>query len=487
VSSPNRTYRGRALDEVIPQIQRDLGTDAIIVRRREGLTGGFLGFFQRPFVEIEATAGRPSIDLYDEELGGFEPDPPAAAPEPALEPQPPPAPIAAPAPQSRAALAELEARLAQRAGAGQPLPPSARPPAIAPSTPAPGPAPMPFQPPSRPQPAAAGSAYVTAHLAALARADRSKLLEPLAEPERRREPVAPAVDFQELIPRESPRTFARAPVSEEYAAEPRRATLERRAVAPGSHTRARAGVEKSLRRLGISEQLACELIDGATAHTLPLAPHSGLAQAVRTTLAQRIPVALPLPTSGAAIVLVGAGGSGKTTCCATLLGAYRRSSTLPANCATLTHGPEQGDLQIVISPQIMKPTPVRTTRAQRALRKARRDGLSVLDTPAVSPADRAGIRDLAALLAELQPERVVVALPATLSAAAATQLLSALRPLGANALAVTHADETDQIGVAVEAACAFGLAPEYMLDRARAGGWRLNRIDPTGLAAKLLP
>ncbi len=111
----------------------------------------------------------------------------------------------------------------------------------------------------------------------------------------------------------------------------------------------------------------------------------------------------------------------------------------------------------------------------------------MLDTPAVSPADRAGIRDLAALLGELQPERVVVALPATLSAAAATQLLLALRPLGANALAVTHADETDQIGVAVEAACTFGLAPEYMLDRARAGGWRLSRIDPTGLAAKLLP
>jgi nucleotide-binding universal stress UspA family protein len=35
-----RVYRGRSVEELVPQIQRDLGADAIIVRRREGLTGG---------------------------------------------------------------------------------------------------------------------------------------------------------------------------------------------------------------------------------------------------------------------------------------------------------------------------------------------------------------------------------------------------------------------------------------------------------------
>ena len=113
--------------------------------------------------------------------------------------------------------------------------------------------------------------------------------------------------------------------------------------------------------------------------------------------------------------------------------------------------------------------------------------MAVVDTPNTSPSDRAGIRELARLIAELKPERVIVALPATLGATAAAQLLQALRPLGANTMAVTHADETDQLGVAVEAACRFGLAPEYMLERARAGGWRVRQISPTALAERLLP
>jgi flagellar biosynthesis GTPase FlhF len=305
---------------------------------------------------------------------------------------------------------------------------------------------------------------VTAHLAALARADRAAIGSRAVPYERPAEPP-PAL----RPPEPSPALLV----------------PERRTVAPGSGARARAGVEKSLFRVGIGEQLAGELIDGAAAHTLALAPRSGLAQAVRTTLAQRIPVAAPLPVKGAAIVLVGAGGSGKTTCCAALLAAYRSNSTLRASFATVTR--EQGELQMMLAPQVMKPAPIASPRAQRALRRARADGLLVLDTPRLSPIDRGAIRDMARLLGELRADRVLVALPATLGAKAAAQLLEALAPLGADALAVTHAEETDQLGVAVEAACAFGLAPELLLDHGRAGAWRLTRIDPTGLAAKLLP
>jgi flagellar biosynthesis GTPase FlhF len=534
-----RTYRGRTVDELIPSIQQELGADAIILRRREGLTGGILGFFQHPFVEIEAMPGGPSVDLYDEDEVAF-PSDPAPAPErttpverqraPAYQPAPDyraapapaPAPRAAPAPQAafqQGAAPHYEPQPERQWAPeqrpappprptfqyrpAQPAPPEPQrqqppmpmpmpmPTSMPTSMPRPSlerqPAPAPFPPRELPPPRAPGSAYVTAHLAALARASRSQIGEHESAPIPPRDPPARVPDFGELIqrPRQEPFVAPLLPPPPPPAAQ--RPPPERRTVAPGSHARARAGVERSLLRFGVSEGFARELIDGASAHALPLAPRAGLAQAVRVTLAQRIPVAAPLPTQGAAIVVVGTGGAGKTTCCSALLGAYRKSSTLPASCATLTRDSERGALQMILSPYVMKPTPPSNQRALRALRRSRGEGLALLDTPRLSPADRAGIRELAHLLGELKPERVVVALPATLGATAAAQLLAALKPLGASSVAVTHADETDQLGVAVEAACRFDLAPEYLLDRGRSGGWRLSRVDPTGLAAKLLP
>jgi flagellar biosynthesis GTPase FlhF len=453
-------YRGRTVDELIPQIQRDLGSDAIIVRRREGLTGGVLGFFQHPFVEIEALPGAPRIDVYDE------PDS-AVPPRAAALPPPPAAPMPTAAP--------LEAQRTASALSPAPVPPAA--PAQIP------PAPPPFyvRDPAAPTQAQAGSAYVTAHLAALARAGpRPRMAQP-------GQPPARPVDFQELLARDIQQPPAPPRRTVDYDLErsaTQRAAAERRAVAPGSQARARAGVERNLRRFGVSEEFARELIDGASVHMLPFAPRAGLAQAVRLMLAQRIPVATALPSTGAALVVVGAGGAGKTTCCAALLGAYRKAGMLPASCATLIRTPE---LSMILSPQILKAVGAGTPRALRALRKVKGEGLAVVDTPRLSPADRGGIRELAAVLEQLKPERVLVALPVTLSAAAAAQLLEALEPLGADGLVLTHAEETDQIGVAVEAACRFDLAPEYMLDRARTGGWRLTRVDPTGLAARMLP
>src|SRR5688572_4840181 len=51
-----KTFRGRSLEELLPQIRAELGPDAIVLRRREGLGGGVGGFFQRPYVEVDARA-----------------------------------------------------------------------------------------------------------------------------------------------------------------------------------------------------------------------------------------------------------------------------------------------------------------------------------------------------------------------------------------------------------------------------------------------
>jgi flagellar biosynthesis GTPase FlhF len=55
-----QTFRGGSLDELLPQIREALGPDAVIVRQREGVVGGFKGFFAKRCVEVEArpaTAG----------------------------------------------------------------------------------------------------------------------------------------------------------------------------------------------------------------------------------------------------------------------------------------------------------------------------------------------------------------------------------------------------------------------------------------------
>jgi signal recognition particle GTPase len=232
--------------------------------------------------------------------------------------------------------------------------------------------------------------------------------------------------------------------------------------------------------------LARELIDAAIAHAIPFAPRIGLAKAVHGAVVARIPRMPLLPTPSATVAVVGPGGSGKTSCCAALLSAYRKAATLPASCATVMLAGEREEPSMLLSPFVMEPLPIASARAKQALALAREEGLLLFDMPPLSPADRPAIRQIASLLGELQVDRVMVALPATLGAKATAQLLEALRPLGATGMAITHADETDQLGVAVEAACRFDLAPEYLLDRGRVRGG-LTRIDPTHLADRLLP
>ena len=132
-----RTYRGRKLEDLIPQIRAELGPDAIILRQREGLMGGVGGFFAQKCVEVDAQAGPggrdriPQIDIYDEDepvsgwdeglddfvaptgrAGDPNPGPMLELPATAPEQPEPPAPVAA-----EPAQAALDARWPQEAEA----------------------------------------------------------------------------------------------------------------------------------------------------------------------------------------------------------------------------------------------------------------------------------------------------------------------------------------------------------------------------------
>src|SRR3954469_24144652 len=67
-----RSYRGTSLEELLPRIQEELGPDAVIVRRREGVVGGFGGFFGKKCIELQAQAtvnpraeAAPTVSFYD--------------------------------------------------------------------------------------------------------------------------------------------------------------------------------------------------------------------------------------------------------------------------------------------------------------------------------------------------------------------------------------------------------------------------------------
>jgi hypothetical protein len=464
--SAPRVYHGRSIEELIPKIQAELGEDAIVLRRRKGLTGGIGGFFQRPFVEIEAQPGAPGIDLYDD--GDGAPALPSPLVEPLVTPQAADSPAAASSGFGGGYVSDALAALA--GSRARPAAPAAPPPSSFA-----GMAVAPEQPDFReltpesliePRPAqesTGGNGTPTDTFAAA-----------LAAAEAAAEAIQPrdlrAHDVPPVPPSAAPVSYV-PPIA--------------LPAMPAPHARARTKLEQSLIEVGIDGRFADELLETAAVHLLALNPRLGLARAVRMALMQRIPACPPLPTASATIALVGPGGSGKTACCAALLGAYRHAGTLPAACATILAGTARNELQMLLSPHILQPTAIDAPHAARALRGAREQGLLLLDLPPVAPNDRASIRTLAALLGELRPDRVAVALPATLGAKPAAQLLEALQPLGASALAITHADETDQLGVAVQTACAFGLAPEYLLDRTR-GHLALAQIDPTYLADRLL-
>jgi Meckel syndrome type 1 protein len=65
------TFRGRSLEELLPQIREQLGPDAVVLRQRDGLIGGIGGFFQQRFVEVDARTGHARVDTYDEEPEPF--------------------------------------------------------------------------------------------------------------------------------------------------------------------------------------------------------------------------------------------------------------------------------------------------------------------------------------------------------------------------------------------------------------------------------
>ena len=237
---------------------------------------------------------------------------------------------------------------------------------------------------------------------------------------------------------------------------------------------------------GISERWAQQLIDEAAAHRSPLAA-GNLRDAVRATLASTLPSSTSLPAGGAAIAFVGAGGSGKTRCTASLAAAYARASTLAASVVALGGEDWGAEVKDLLKGQSTWVTVAPTAHdANAAVQSGRQNGMVVVDTPATSPRDEAAIQALAVELSSLELDALYITIPATFSVHAAKRLVESFVALGVDGIAVTHADEADQLGVAAELAHISGVPIAYVHDGLVLDS-ALSASDPTSLAARLLP
>jgi flagellar biosynthesis protein FlhF len=441
-----RTYRGSDLDELLPKIREELGPDAIVLRQRDGLGGGIGGFFQKRCVEVVARRAAPRVNRYDEGGPAEVPDPVPPAPEP-------PAPaiqeimrVASPfVEQLQAAQAQVQVPVEARPEEEFAPVPTADEPAVEPVRREPAPAA--FEAPE-PAPAAPAASAPSAPAASAPAASAPAASAPAAPA------PAPAVPAPAAT---APAPAAPAPAAPAPAAPaPSEVALpEAPATEPPPRAGAAAAHEGVLVAAGIAPALAAEIIGGTLSHAVPFAPKRPLKHLVRQGLAARIPL-LPPPASGArTIAFVGAGGSGKTLCATRVAAAYDAASDLDVDLVELAAG--------------QVPEPVSGLV------------LTVIDTPAVSPAAEADTRALARQLRRLGHCEVHVTVPATLSASAVRRLLDGLAPLKPTAIALTHLDEVDHAGPVIDEAIARGVALSYCSDADA-----VVRADPAALAARVL-
>jgi flagellar biosynthesis protein FlhF len=386
------TYRGRSLEELLPQIRAELGPDAIVLRRREGLAGGVGGFFQRPFVEVEARAALPD--------------------EPALEARNDRATAEGLSSPAVKALLEQASPFADTLAAAF-------------------------------QPLDAGLYGPQPNTAAVVEAAPSPALtspdEIVAPPPERLDGVGP----------------------------------ERPSVADAA--------EQRLVAAGISAALAADVVGEAVAHGLPFAQPRALKRLIRTALARRMPALADLGPGPRRLAFVGAGGAGKSSAAERLAAAYAQADV---DVVVVALRASDGGCALAARLEPLGVSVIAAADAEQANRRlARRQAaLTIIDAPAAGPGDRAAVAALADDLRAIGADEVHLTLPATLSAAAADELASALAPLGVTHVALTHSDQTARPGAPIELAVTSRRALSYVCTREA-----IEPADPEALAKQLLP
>jgi flagellar biosynthesis GTPase FlhF len=397
-----KTYRGASIEELLPRIRADLGPEAVIVSRREGLVGGIAGFFQKRCVEVDARSGGPRIDVYDDGDG-------PQAPLPELDALPVAPPAARP-------LAE----------------PAAQPAAVAgPATPGITQPPVPTEP----------------HPVRNDAATREGLATPAMQ--RLVGEAKPFADLlQEMTPPASPEPDPEP--SPEPAAE---ATPEPRRI---------AALREGMVAAGLGADLAADVVDAVVANVAPFATPSRLRTLVRNELALRLPVA-PAPGPGRRrLAVVGPAGTGKTAAVARVAAAHAAAGQDVA-CLTLEPADGGASLRAMLADSGVKVEAISYEDLAVAL-LGESAQLVLIDTPAAAPSTGVTVESLGVTLRAASVDEVHLAVRAGTASPAAVEMFENLAGLDPNRILVSAAADTSYIGAAVDVAIRTSLPVHYVAE-----------------------
>lgn len=438
-ATPNiKTYRGRSVEAMLPKIRTELGDDAVVVRCREGLSGGIGGFFQRPCVEIEAAArqGAPAA---------------AAAPDapdvPALEMRSDRATaegLAAPAVQllfEQAAPFADQLRAAKREQADDGEPSERREEALgAVGLTGPGlygPQPMAQREPLDAEPQRARAVEETIPSAA-------------------RPPAAGETAGAER-PSGRPAPPPASPLSPDPPAQP--------GGAPCALPSAGRTAERRLALSGLDSALAAELVGEAVVHGIPFSSARAVKKLVRGVLTQRLRVLGHRGTGAVTLAVTGPAGAGTSTAVGHLAVAYAGAYALPVVVIALRSADAGEALRGRLAEFDVHVEAASDGMRARRIAAANPGAMVFVDAPSVTVSDSVGCARLARDLTALAPDELHLALPATLSTAAADELAELLDPVGLTHVALTRMDETRRPGAGLGFCLATGRSLSYLSTR----------------------
>ncbi|MGK2936442.1 MAG: hypothetical protein ACSLFR_01355, partial [Solirubrobacteraceae bacterium] len=261
------------------------------------------------------------------------------------------------------------------------------------------------------------------------------------------------------------------------------------AAAPADRPAKAARATDLLTDRGLSPAFSAHVVDEVMAYRVPLQPGARLTTLVSRELAQRIPVSrLARPGVSA---WVGAGGSGKTSAIAALARAHTEAGTLQVACVSLRTPDGGATLRTALQgADVHVYVPADDAEAVALVAQLTAAGMTVIvDTPSISPRNAAEIKALGRRLRRMGVEDVHLCIPATLGLEVARDVLAATATLKPTALTITHADETERVGAAIQLAIDAALPVGYINfgpTHPGSTGRGLRAADPVELARAII-